>query len=67
MKDVLRVNNIDNCTVWKYPRYPNEPQTCPEIPDTVKIQQFTNGQEFSVEGATMKIVHTPGKSFSILS
>ncbi|KAL5274195.1 LACTB2 family protein [Megaselia abdita] len=60
VKDVLKINNNEECKVWKFPRYSNEPQSCPEIPDHVKIHQLVNGQQFSVEGATMKVVHTPG-------
>lgn len=61
VKDVLKLNSNGQCKVWKYPRYANEPQKCPEIPDHVEIHKLVNGQQFSVEGATMKVVYTPGK------
>ena len=57
---VLELNEFKDCKVWKFPRYSNEPQTCPEIPTSVLVHKLVNGQEFKVEGAKVKIVHTPG-------
>ncbi|XP_018568623.1 beta-lactamase-like protein 2 homolog [Anoplophora glabripennis] len=42
------------CQVWKYPRAEED------IPKNVTIESLKDGQEFTVEGATLKIVHTPG-------
>lgn len=47
------------CKVWKYPRT-DAPDVCPEVPDNIKISKLENSQIFDVEGASVKIVHTPG-------
>lgn len=60
VKDVIKLSNNKQCKVWKYKRYANETQTCPEIPDYVEVHKLVNGQQFSVEGATMQVVYTPG-------
>ncbi|XP_060517774.1 beta-lactamase-like protein 2 homolog [Cylas formicarius] len=46
---------IKDCHVWKFPRLDAE--------DIVqKFELFEDGQEFVVEGATVKVFHTPGHS-----
>uniref|UniRef100_T1GBP7 Beta-lactamase-like protein 2 homolog n=1 Tax=Megaselia scalaris TaxID=36166 RepID=T1GBP7_MEGSC len=60
VKDVLKINPNQNCKVWKFPRYSHEPQDCPEIPENIKIYPLIDGQEFSVDGASMKVLYTPG-------
>lgn len=42
------------CQVWKYPR------TEEDLPKNVAIESLKDGQEFTVEGATVRVVHTPG-------
>lgn len=42
------------CQVWKYPRAEED------LPKNVAIEPLKDGQEFTVEGATVRIVHTPG-------
>ncbi|XP_055913796.1 beta-lactamase-like protein 2 homolog [Eupeodes corollae] len=58
VKDVLKLSR-PVCDIWKFPRT-DAVDICPEIPEDVKVHKLTNGQEFSVEGASVKIVHTPG-------
>lgn len=48
---------LEECQIWKYPRQ-DAPDNYPDIPKT--INQLKNGQEFSVDGATVKVVYTPG-------
>lgn len=40
--------------MWKYPR--NNDQ----LPNNVNFDFLKDGQEFSVEGATLRVMHTPG-------
>lgn len=58
VKDVLKLSR-QACDIWKF-RRTDAPDICPEIPSDVKVEKLENGQEFSVEGANVKIVHTPG-------
>ncbi|CAD7090971.1 unnamed protein product [Hermetia illucens] len=58
VKDVLDLVDKE-CKVWKYPRT-DAPDVCPEVPDNIKISKLENSQIFDVEGASVKIVHTPG-------
>lgn len=48
-----------DCHVWKYPRT-DAADKYDSIPPNVKLNFLTDGQEFSVDGANVKIVHTPG-------
>lgn len=41
------------CDVWKFPRYEDE-----KIHNS--LLSFKDGQEISVEGATLRVLHTPG-------
>ncbi|XP_066143451.1 endoribonuclease LACTB2 [Euwallacea fornicatus] len=43
----------ENCLVWKYPRIE-------EANTDMNIRALRDGEEFSVEGATVKVWHTPG-------
>lgn len=42
-----------NCEIWKFPRYGDE-----KIHNN--LVSFKDGQEISVEGATLRVLHTPG-------
>lgn len=41
--------------MWKHPREEGD-----LLPNKVKFHLFKDAQEFSVEGATVRILHTPG-------
>jgi len=58
LRDVLDIEeNTPYCQVWKYPRKENEDE---KLLSDGKINFFKDGQEFSVEGATLRVLHTPG-------
>uniref|UniRef100_W8C3H0 Beta-lactamase-like protein 2 homolog n=2 Tax=Ceratitis capitata TaxID=7213 RepID=W8C3H0_CERCA len=59
VKDVLKLCKPSDCKVYKFPRS-DAPDICPEIPTDVKILPLQDQQELSVEGAKVKIIHTPG-------
>lgn len=62
LRDVLQTLtplNGNDCHVWKYPRT-DAADNYDSIPSNVKLDFLTDGQEFSVDGANVKIVHTPG-------
>jgi len=48
-----------DCQVFKFKRSDTNDH-CPEIPDHIKVQPLTDSQEFAVDGAKVRIVHTPG-------
>lgn len=50
---------FSECKIWKFPRS-DAADVYEEIPKHIEIKKLTDGQEFSVEGATVKVVHTPG-------
>uniref|UniRef100_A0A182IQM7 Beta-lactamase-like protein 2 homolog n=1 Tax=Anopheles atroparvus TaxID=41427 RepID=A0A182IQM7_ANOAO len=55
--DVLDIiQNKDTCNVWKFPRS-DAPE--PEVRNT-KFKELKDGQIFTTDGATLKVVHTPG-------
>ncbi|KAK5646322.1 hypothetical protein RI129_004786 [Pyrocoelia pectoralis] len=59
LKDVLDLIDYTSCCeIWKYPQ--KEINGIESNEDDVKINQFQDGQEFSVEGATLRVIHTPG-------
>lgn len=59
ISDVLELKEYTKYSqVWKYPRE-NEKDV---LPQNVQFEFLKDGQEFSVEGATVRIVHTPGHS-----
>ncbi|KAB0797143.1 hypothetical protein PPYR_08137 [Photinus pyralis] len=58
VKDVLDlINYTSDCEIWKHPRKEANGKISNE---DIKINQFQDGQEFAVEGATLRIIHTPG-------
>ncbi|XP_033243404.1 beta-lactamase-like protein 2 homolog [Drosophila miranda] len=60
VKDIVGSRLADNdCQVFKFSRT-DASDVCPEIPAHIKLQPMANNQEFSVEGANMRVVHTPG-------
>lgn len=48
-----------DCTVWKYPRQ-DAPDSYEEIPKSIELKKLEHLQEISVEGATLKVIYTPG-------
>ncbi|KAI4465288.1 endoribonuclease lactb2 [Holotrichia oblita] len=59
INDVMELTDYTKyCQVWKYPREDKKD----ELPANVKFEYLKDGQEFSVEGATVRIVYTPGHS-----
>lgn len=46
---------LEHAQVWKYPRSEGE-----SLPDGCKIEFLKDGQEFNVEGATLRVLHAPG-------
>ncbi|GBP51938.1 Beta-lactamase-like protein 2 homolog [Eumeta japonica] len=48
-----------NCTVWKHKRSSDD-DSDNQLPETIPLQWLKDGQEFKIEGATLKIHHTPG-------
>ncbi|GLV45778.1 uncharacterized protein CBL_02798 [Carabus blaptoides fortunei] len=53
LKNVMETQK--NCKIWKYPR--TEPE---DLPEGVKIEMLKDQDEISVEGATVRVIHTPG-------
>lgn len=50
---------IENSKIWKHKKSPlDNPEDDP--PSTVILNWLTDGQEICVEGATVKVHHTPG-------
>lgn len=44
----------EDCKVWKFPR------SVEENPEGLEISSLADGQEFQTDGATVRVVHTPG-------
>lgn len=60
LRDVLDLQGYSpSVQVWKYPRTEKIKEN---IIDNFKINDLKDGQEFSVEGATVRVVYTPGHS-----
>ncbi|GLG96086.1 Beta-lactamase-like protein 2 homolog [Gryllus bimaculatus] len=57
VKDVVK--NVSNCNVWKLPRSEQDNSDEP-LPDNIQVKYLKPGDEFKTEGATLRIVHTPG-------
>lgn len=55
----IKVRLNPDCQVFKFKRTDAD-DLCPEIPDHIKVQTLTDSQEFAVDGAKLRIVHTPG-------
>lgn len=56
IKDVLAITKERDCTVWKYERSDGaEPDT-----GGIQINKLKNNQEFFTDGASLKVIHTPG-------
>lgn len=51
-----------DCNVWKFPRTDAPDHYPAEIPASVKLNQLSDGQLFTVDGATVQIIYTPGHS-----
>lgn len=49
----------ENPKVWKHRRHPNDLPDV-QLPTSIPINYLSDGQEISVEGATVKVHHTPG-------
>ncbi|KAJ8934939.1 hypothetical protein NQ314_013098 [Rhamnusium bicolor] len=58
LEEIREKNNncsiLEHCQVWKFPRAQDD------LPKNVAVEHLKDGQEFSVEGATVRVVHTPG-------
>ncbi|XP_065164848.1 endoribonuclease LACTB2 [Atheta coriaria] len=54
LNDVLELESSKYCQVWKFPRKEDDA--------SIKYDHLKDGQEFSVEGATLRVLHTPGHS-----
>lgn len=52
-------NFSEQPTIWKHRRSPEDAPDA-ELPTTIANNWLLDGQEISVEGATVKIHHTPG-------
>lgn len=50
--------NLPDCSVWKYPRADAADEY--SALRNVDVKNLTNGQEIIVDGATVKVIHTPG-------
>lgn len=58
--DVLNILDASaKCKVWKYPRT-DAPDVYDEIPKSLELHKLSNGQEFTVNGASVKVIYTPG-------
>lgn len=55
----IKVRLNPDCQVYKYKRT-DATDVCPEIPEHIKVHTLTDSQEFAVDGAKVRIVHTPG-------
>lgn len=45
---------LEHCQIWKFPR------TEDKLPENIGIEALKHEQEISVEGATLRVHHTPG-------
>ncbi|GAB0090745.1 Beta-lactamase-like protein 2 homolog [Sergentomyia squamirostris] len=59
VKDVLAIDEAKGCKVWKFPRTDAE-DSYEILPTSCKLHPLQDGQQFTMEGATIEIVHTPG-------
>lgn len=64
MYDVATVYKIPNTfseqpKIWKHKRS-NDDKPDTQLPSSIPLNWLTDGQEIKVEGATVKIHHTPG-------
>ncbi|XP_064079943.1 endoribonuclease LACTB2-like [Macrobrachium nipponense] len=57
LEDILKYSQEDIPSVHKFPRIDAEDDP---LPDVVKLQLLTHEQELAVEGATVRVHHTPG-------
>ncbi|XP_030374518.1 beta-lactamase-like protein 2 homolog isoform X2 [Scaptodrosophila lebanonensis] len=60
VKDIVSQKlSEEDCKVYKFPRT-DASDVCPEIPDSIKVQKLADNQEFAVDGAKVRVLHTPG-------
>ncbi|XP_068158801.1 beta-lactamase-like protein 2 homolog isoform X2 [Drosophila tropicalis] len=60
VKDIVGSKLVDkDCQVYKYKRS-DDTNPCPEIPSHIKVHELADSQEFAVDGASVRVVHTPG-------
>lgn len=50
--------SLSGCQVWKYPRSDAPDQYAELI--NVPVKHLVDGQQFSTNGVTVKVIHTPG-------
>ncbi|EDV95316.1 beta-lactamase-like protein 2 homolog isoform X2 [Drosophila grimshawi] len=60
VKDIVGSTLADkDCQVYKFPRN-DANDICPEIPAHIPVRPLLDNQELAVDGAKVRIVHTPG-------
>ncbi|XP_026683122.1 endoribonuclease LACTB2 [Diaphorina citri] len=61
LKDIFEHINPDSATIWKFKgTEKDEAQATDFVPENKTVQTLTDGQLLKVEGATLRVIHTPG-------
>lgn len=61
LKDIYNHINPDCTNIWKFKASPeDEAQTSDFLPENKTLKTLTDGQLLEVEGATLRVIHTPG-------